>query len=104
MPEAIILAWTNPKYDNRLLIELQAQYMKITSSEHVAYIHCSEFPNKTNKQKTIYVHNSSCELVIFMYWTCNSMNNLLSYCGLVDRASDKDSPVFWSGPNNFGQV
>ena len=37
------------------------------------------------------------ELGIFMYWTCNSMNNLSSYCGLVDakiRASDKDSPVF----------
>ena len=32
----------------------------------------------------------------FMYWTCNLMNNLLSYCGLVDaktRASDKDLPV-----------
>ena len=29
---------------------------------------------------------------IFMYWTCNSINNLLSYCGLVDakiRASEK---------------
>ena len=36
------------------------------------------------------------ELRIFMYWTCNSMNNLSSYCGLVDakiRASDKDFPV-----------
>ena len=36
------------------------------------------------------------ELRIFMYWTCNSMNNLSSYCGLVDakiRASDKDLPV-----------
>ena len=36
------------------------------------------------------------ELGIFMYWTCNSMNNLWSYCGLVDakiRASDKDLPV-----------
>ena len=35
------------------------------------------------------------ELGIFMYWTCNSMNNLSSYCGLVDakiRASDKDLP------------
>ena len=34
-------------------------------------------------------------LAIFMYWTCNSMNNLLSYCGLVDtkiRSSDKDLP------------
>ena len=36
------------------------------------------------------------ELGIFMYWTCNAMNNFLSYCGLVDakiRASDKDLPV-----------
>ena len=36
------------------------------------------------------------ELGIFMYWTCNSMNNLSSYFGLVDakiRASDKDLPV-----------
>ena len=36
------------------------------------------------------------ELGIFIYWTCNSMNNLLSYYGLVDakiRASDKDLPV-----------
>ena len=36
------------------------------------------------------------ELGIFMYWTCNSMNNLSSYCGLVDakiRASDKYLPV-----------
>ena len=24
------------------------------------------------------------ELKIFMYWTCNSMNNLSWYCGLVD--------------------
>ena len=36
------------------------------------------------------------ELGIFMYWTSNSMNNLSSYCGLVDakiRGSDKDLPV-----------
>ena len=36
------------------------------------------------------------ELVVFMYWTGKSMNNLLSYCGLVDvriNASDKDLPV-----------
>ena len=51
------------------------------------------------KQKTICVHNmfSACsELGIFMYWTCNSMNNLSWYFGLVDEkigASDKDLPV-----------
>ena len=36
------------------------------------------------------------ELGIFMYWTCNSMSNLSSYCGLVDakiRVSNKDLPV-----------
>jgi hypothetical protein len=36
------------------------------------------------------------ELGIFVYLTCNSMNNLSSYCGLVDAkisASDKDLPV-----------
>ena len=49
--------------------------------------------------RTIFVHNMFCpcsELAIFMYWTCNSINNLSSYCGLVDakiRASDKDLPV-----------
>ena len=49
--------------------------------------------------KTISVHNmfSPCShLGIFVYWTCNSMNNLSSYCGLDDakiRASDKDLPV-----------
>ena len=36
------------------------------------------------------------ELVVFMYWTGKSMNNLLSYCGLIDAkisASEKDLPV-----------
>ena len=36
------------------------------------------------------------KLGILMCWTYNSMNNLLSYLGLVDakiRASDKDLPV-----------
>ena len=52
-----------------------------------------------SKQKPICVHKiiSTCFKVgIFMYWNCNSMNNLLSYCGLVDTrisASEKDSPV-----------
>ena len=49
--------------------------MKIASSEHVVYINCFVFTFKlVNK----------------------SMNNLLSYCGLVEpriSASDKDLPV-----------
>ena len=37
------------------------------------------------------------EHAIFMYWTCNAMNNHFSYCGLVDARisdSEKDLPVF----------
>ena len=48
-----ILASTNPQFDKRLFIELQVQYIKITSSEHVVYINCSE----CQSEKTICVHN-----------------------------------------------
>jgi hypothetical protein len=47
--EALILAPINPKYDKRLFIELQIQYMKTTSSEHVVYINCFECQNKNKK-------------------------------------------------------
>ena len=33
--EALILASTNPQYDNRLFMELPVQYMKTTSAELV---------------------------------------------------------------------
>ena len=38
----------------------------------------------------------STELIVFLYWTRNSMNNILSHCGLVDTrisASEKKLPV-----------
>ena len=49
------------------------------------------------------MYTTCSQLVIFMYRTRNSVNNLLSYCGLVDArisASEKDLPVshtdsFW---------
>ena len=43
-----------------------------------------------------FMYTTSSVLVIFIYWTCKSMKNLLSYFGLVDariRASNKDLPV-----------
>ena len=55
--------------------------MKIASSEHVENMLSTQIGS---------------ELAIFMYRTCNSMNNLSSFCGLVHakiRASDKDLPV-----------
>ena len=42
------------------------------------------------------MYTTCSELVVFMHRTGKSMNNLLSYCGLVDpkiSASDKDLPV-----------
>ena len=81
LSEALIFELTNPQYDDILFIELQVLILAF---------------------RTIYVHNmfSPCsKLGIFTNWTCNSMNNMSSYCGLVDakiRASDKDLPVVWS--------
>ena len=47
LSEALIFALTNAQYDDRLFIELQVQYMKIPSSEHVEnmflYTNCFSF-------------------------------------------------------------
>ena len=43
LSEALVFASTNPQYENRLFIELQVQYMKISSSEHVVYSDCFLF-------------------------------------------------------------
>ena len=71
---------------------------KNTISQHVVYKNCFLFWHSE-----VFIYTTCSELVIFMYWTRNSMNNLLSYCGLVDariRAPEKDLPVskvrtFW---------
>ena len=65
--------------------------MKIPTSEHVVYTNCFLFWYSEQ-----FMYTTCSELVIFMYWTCSSINNLLSYCGLVDgriSASEKDLPV-----------
>ena len=54
----------NPQYDRRLFIELQVQYMKIASSEHVVYIaNCSECQKKNN----LHMYTTCYDLAIFMY-------------------------------------
>ena len=94
--EALIFASTNPQYDDRLFIELQVQYLKIPSSEHGDDMLCTkivfDIQNNFGTQNVL----PRFELGVFMYRTCNSMNNLSSYCGFIDakiRASDKDLPV-----------
>ena len=96
MSEALIFASTNPQYDEILLIELQVHYMKISSLEHVVYINCSECQSKNEKKKQ-FLYTICSELAIFMYWTRNSMDNLLSKCGLVDArisASEKVTSTY----------
>ena len=56
-----------------------------TCCVHKLFLHSEQF-----------MYLTCSELVVFMYWTGKSMNNLWSYCGLVDvriNASDKDLPV-----------
>ena len=79
--EALILVSTNPQYDKILFIELRVQDMKTTSLEHVVYINCSECQYKNKKKQFVYTTCS--KLVVFMCWTCKSMNTLLSCSGLV---------------------
>ena len=71
--------------------------MKMSSSEHGKNMLCTKIVlNVRNNLSTQHILPRF-ELGIFMYRTCMSMNNLSSYCGLVDakiRASDKDLPVF----------
>ena len=89
MSEALILGSTKPQYYKRLFIDLPVQYIKTTSSEHVVYINCFECQNKYKKH---FVYTTWSELVVSMYWTGKSMNNLLSNRGLVDpriSASDR---------------
>ena len=71
--------------------------------------------NVETKTKKQFMYTKFSELIVFMYWPGKLMNNLLSYCGLVDpriRASEKDLPVLFTrflqcserfyNMNNFG--
>ena len=86
--EALILESVNPQYDDWLFIDSRLQYKKHTSSEHVAY------KNYFKYQKKLY---TTCyQLVFFLYWSRESMNNLSPYCGSTDSrmsATEKDLPA-----------
>ena len=90
--EALILASTNPQFDDRLFVELQVQYIH----EHCKLRTCCVHKLFLFWHSEQFMYTTCSEHAIFMYWTSNSMNNLSSYCGLVDakiRASDKYLPV-----------
>ena len=76
-------------------------YRFSTSKIHVQNMLCTQIVfhfcfDIQNNWCTQHVLPMFSELVVFMYWTSESMNNLLSYCGLVDQrisASCNDLPV-----------
>ena len=79
--KALILESVNPQYDNRLFIDLQLLNQKNTSSEHVVYKNCFLFLFWHSKQFLFTIYS---EFVFFCVRSCKSMNNLLSYCRLID--------------------
>ena len=84
--EALIFESVNPQYDERLLTESPKKYKFRTC--------CVQILFWTSKQKQ--KNNFCTQHVLNLYILGNSMNNLLSYCGLTEgrmRASEKDLPV-----------
>ena len=72
LSEALIFASTNPQYDDRLFIELQVQYMKITSSN---------------------LGRTCCVQTLFLTFRTVFVHNMFSPCSVKRRDSDKDLPV-----------
>ena len=93
LSEALTFASTNPQYDDRLFIFYEVSIgMKIASSVLRICVHKLFWMSK-QKQQFVYTTRSADILSLQFSW---AMNNLSSYCGLVDakiRASDKDLPV-----------
>ena len=76
-------------------------------SEHGENMSCTKIVLNVNNNLCTKNVLPRFELEIFMYWTCNSMNNLSSYCGLVDakkRDSDKDLPVLLTISSQTGKI
>ena len=84
--EALILESVNPQYDKRLFFEFPKKYKFTTCCvQKLFFCFCFDIQN-----------NICTQHVVNLYFSGNSMNNLLSYCGLTDsrmRASEKDLPV-----------
>ena len=99
--EALILETVNPQYDERLFIKFHEKYkLKTRCVQKLFFCFCFDIQNNVCIQQ-IKKYNK--------LWTCifqgNSMNNLLSYCGLTDarmRASEKDLPVIYDA--KFGSI
>ena len=91
--------------------KFQAQNMGRTWGQHDNNMMCTQivfcfcFDIRTTCVNNIFSPYS--ELGTFMHWTGNSLDNLLSYCGLVDArisTSKKDLPVSDSYQSHAGLI
>ena len=86
MSEALIFESVNPQYDKRLFIESPEKYkLRTCCVQKLFFCFCFDIQN-----------NICTQHVLNLYFSGESMNNLLPYCGLTDarmRASEKDLPV-----------
>ena len=88
--EALYLASVNPQYDKRSFIEFSKKSLQKIQVQNML---CT---NIVLNVKTKTENNFCTQHVVSLYFSGNSMSNLLSYCGLTDarmRASEKDLPV-----------
>ena len=86
MSEALILESVNPQCDERWFIDSPEKYkLRTCCVQKLFFCFCSDIQN-----------NICTQLVLNLYFSGESMNNILSYCGLTDarmKASEKDLPV-----------
>ena len=86
MSEALILESINPQYDERLFSEFPEKFkFRTCCVQKLVFCFCFDIKNNFCTQHALNLNFSG-----------NSLNNLLSYCGLTDAemgASEKDLPV-----------
>ena len=68
-------SYSNPQYDKRLFIDLPVQYIHENYKLKTCCVHKLFWMSKQKNKQFVYTKCS--ELVVFLYWTCNSMNNLV---------------------------
>ena len=90
--EALILASTNPQYNNRLFLELHVQYMKIASSELAENMLCTEIvlnaKTKTNLC-TQHVHHMYKKSVMKKRFLIENFLHWLKSIGTLDHYAFK---------------
>ena len=105
MSEALILASTNPQYDNKLFIELPVQYLHENYKLRTCCVHKLFWISK-QKQKTICVHNMFWAWNFHVLnWWFNGQSVVILWVGWCkNKRSDNHLPVSVSTCLNMKEV